>query len=340
MKYGQYIPDGLTLQWHITGTCNLRCQHCYHTSYNGKGFTLSELEGILEQYKDLLKLWRKSKRVYGHINVTGGEPFLHEDFMDLLDIFSAHKDVFSFAILTNGTVITPDVAKTLKKVHPRFVQISIEGNKETHDTIRSAGNFDRSGLSLKYLAKEKIPTCISFTVHKKNYKGFSYVAEMARKVGVTRLWADRLIPIGSGKSLDVLTPEETCTFFHEMYKAKRSKHLFKKTEIAMHRALQFLVAGGKPYKCAAGDSLITVQANGDVYPCRRMPIKIGNVMETDLTEIYYGNEVLRKLRDKKNLNSSCKKCFYSELCNGGLKCLSYAVTGDPFEKDPGCWYTE
>lgn len=111
--------------------------------------------------------------------------------------------------------------------------------------------------------------------------------------------ADRLIPIGSGKSLDVLTPEETCTFFHEMYKAKRSKHLFKKTEIAMHRALQFLVAGGKPYKCAAGDSLITVQANGDVYPCRRMSVTIGNVMETDLTEIYYGNEVLRTLRDKK-----------------------------------------
>lgn len=337
MKYEPYIPDGLTMQWHITGNCNLKCSHCYHTSYNDKGFTLPELEHILEQYKDLLKLWRKSKRVYGHITVTGGEPFLHEDFMDLLDIFSAHKDVFTFAILTNGTMITPDMAQTLKKVHPRFVQISIEGSKETHDAIRGAKNFDRSMAALKWLAKEKIPTCISFTAHKGNYEQFSQVAATARKVGVTRLWADRLIPIGSGKSLTILTPEETCTFFHKMYKAKCAKHLFKTTEIAMHRALQFLVAGGKPYRCTAGDSLITVQANGDVYPCRRMPITVGNVTKTDLTEIYYENETLCKLRDK-NLNSSCKKCFYSKLCNGGLKCLSYAVTGDPFEKDPGCWY--
>lgn len=342
MKYSHYVPNGLVMQWHITERCNLRCQHCYHKAYTDKEFTLSELVNVLEQYKALLKLWRKSTRVYGHINVTGGEPFLYEDFIDLLHIFSAHKDVFNYAILTNGTLIDRQTAQTLKGLHPLFVQVSIEGKKETHDNIRGAGTFESAVSALKYLIKEKVPTCVSFTAHKDNFREFKDVAQMARKIGVTRVWADRLIPLGAGTSLQLLNPEETCEFFNVMYESRRRK-FFKisgKTEIAMHRALQFLVAGGRPYKCTAGDSLITVQANGDVYPCRRMPVKVGNVTETDLTEIYYESEFLRRLRDKDNLNPSCKECFYSELCNGGLKCLSYAVTGDPFEKDPGCWLTE
>ena len=105
----------------------------------------------------------------------------------------------------------------------------------------------------------------------------------------------------------------------------------------MHRALQFLIGGGRPYHCTAGDTLITVQPNGDLYPCRRMPIRVGNIMEIPLIKLYYESDLFRALRDKTRISNGCKNCFYSKLCRGGLKCLSYAITGDPFKPDPGCW---
>jgi radical SAM protein with 4Fe4S-binding SPASM domain len=104
----------------------------------------------------------------------------------------------------------------------------------------------------------------------------------------------------------------------------------------MHRALQFL-EGGHPYQCTAGDRLITVQPNGDLYPCRRMPIRTGNLLETPLVDLYQKSPLFRALRDRDRTSKGCQGCLFSGLCRGGLKCLSYAVTGDPFVADPGCW---
>jgi radical SAM protein with 4Fe4S-binding SPASM domain len=137
----------------------------------------------------------------------------------------------------------------------------------------------------------------------------------------------------------VLTPEETQEFFEIMKKARNqaSRRWFGRTEIAMHRALQFLVAGGRPYHCTAGDTLVTVQPNGDLYPCRRMPIPVGNLLETPLIELYFNSNLFQALRNCNLISEKCLGCFYSKLCRGGLKCLSYAMTGDPFKIDPGCW---
>jgi radical SAM protein with 4Fe4S-binding SPASM domain len=115
---------------------------------------------------------------------------------------------------------------------------------------------------------------------------------------------------------------------------------FAHTEVAMHRALQFRAGGLQPYSCTAGDRLVAVQPNGDLYPCRRMPIRVGNLMETPLRELYQHSDLFRALRDRGRLSRGCERCTYAKVCRGGLKCLSYAVTGDPFERDPGCWHAQ
>jgi radical SAM protein with 4Fe4S-binding SPASM domain len=137
----------------------------------------------------------------------------------------------------------------------------------------------------------------------------------------------------------MFTPEETHEFFQIMQQARSDaqRRWFRRTEVAMHRALQFLVAGGTPYHCTAGDRLITVGSNGDLYPCRRMPIHVGNLLETSLAELYYESDLFRALRDRSRISDGCDGCMFTKLCRGGLKCLSYAVNGDPFTADPGCW---
>lgn len=336
-----YAPRSLKLQWHITERCNLRCSHCYQENYGGEELSFTQLVGILDQYKNLLQTWKSEtgRRVPGHVSVTGGEPFLRKDLFDLMKLLSSKKDLFTFSLMTNGYFIDEKIAKKLRKLGLRSVQVSIEGKKGTHDQIRGTGSYERAVSALTYLVKEKIRTFLSFTVHRGNFQDFPEVAKLGKELGVSRVWSDRLIPCGSGTNLKGLTIDETKEYFKIMYETRKKiqRRWFRRTKFPMHRSLQFLVAGGRPHQCTGGETLVTVMPNGDLYPCRRMPIRVGNLLETPLAELYNGSELLWKLRDRNLVNKGCEECFYSHLCRGGLKCLSYAVTGDPFTADPGCW---
>ncbi|UCC76612.1 MAG: radical SAM protein, partial [Anaerolineales bacterium] len=277
----------------------------------------------------------------GHITLTGGEPFVREDFLDLLDVLSAKRERFSLAILTNGSLIDEALARRISELAPSFVQVSIEGDRAINDRIRGAGTFDRTVHALQNLVRAGIPSVISFTAQRKNRDQFGAVSRLGRDVGATLVWADRLIPWGRATGLrgETFTPDETRQFFEAMYKARaEAAHSFCRTEIGMGRALQFLVGGGEPYRCAAGDTLITVQPNGDVLPCRRMPIRVGNLLQNPLVELYCESELLRALRDRERTGKGCEDCRYARQCGGGLRCLSYAISGDPFAADPGCWH--
>lgn len=339
-----YRPRVLVLQWHITERCNLRCAHCYQDGYAGTELSHRELLGILGQYVELLDGWRQRSLwpIDAHINVTGGEPFARKDFPGLLEVFAALKGRFSFGILTNGTFIDSAMARHLRGLGPRVVQVSIEGTQATHDAIRGPGTFDRTVEAIRHLVEARVRTSISFTAHRGNFREFPEVARLGRRLGVAQVWSDRLIPSGSGAGLGemVLTPAETREFFELMMRARaeaKRPGLGKRTKISMHRALQFLVGGGRPYRCGAGDTLITVQPNGDLYPCRRMPIPVGNLLEKPLSELYYSADLFQSLRDRNRVSTGCQNCLHAERCRGGLKCLSYALTGDPFRADPGCW---
>jgi radical SAM protein with 4Fe4S-binding SPASM domain len=328
----------------VTERCNLRCAHCYQESYTARELDFAGLLDVLEQYQALLGRLRRDSKLggpRGHITVTGGEPFVRGDFLDLLKEFAANRRQFSFAILTNGTLIDAAMARHLSRLRPAFVQVSIEGSRATHDRIRGRGTYDKAVSALKHLARRRIRTMISFSAHRANFREFPAVAQLGHELRVSRVWADRVIPWGSGSELreQMLSPAETREFFEIMRAARQAveRGWFARTEIAMHRALQFLVGGGRPYRCNAGDGLITVLPNGDLLPCRRMPIRVGNLMQTPLAELYDGSPLFQALRDRTRVSDGCQGCDHSQTCRGGLKCLSYAVTGDPFQADPGCW---
>lgn len=327
----------MLLQWHITERCNLRCAHCYQDAYAGTELDDAGLLAVLSQFKAFLAA-RPGTR--GHINVTGGEPFARPDFPRLLDTFAEHRGGFGFAVLSNGTLIDDTIAKQLADWRPSYVQLSLEGLRETHDRIRGAGNFERVVEAIERLNAAGVRTVISFTASRGNFREFEAVAQLAKRLKVWRVWADRLIPCGQGEALreSLLTPDETRSLFESMARARaEAKSAWRgQTEVAMRRALQFLVADDAPYRCTAGDTLITVMPNGDLYPCRRLPIRVGNLLEHGLEELY-ACELFRTLRDQGRRCAGCEGCLYAGVCGGGLRCLSHAVTGDPFTADPGCW---
>ena len=103
----------------------------------------------------------------------------------------------------------------------------------------------------------------------------------------------------------------------------------------MYRALQFQMTHDFAYGCTAGDTLLTVMENGDLVPCRRMPIVVGNLFQNDMTYLYFNSPILKDLR-RNTIPDECQACESSETCHGGLKCLTYALYKNLNHKDVGC----
>ena len=273
----------------------------------------------------------------GHINITGGEPLCNPYLFKLLDLIKEDSDFISFSILTNGTLINEKVAKKIKSYNPLYVQVSLEGGKKTNDYIRGKGTYKKIAEGIVNLRKENIFTSISFTATSLNYKEFPKVVRYARKYGVNNVWSDRFIPLGDSDKSLALNYEQTREYLEIMNKERNNLKKIKNnnTTISMYRALQFQMTNDFAYGCTAGDTLLTVMENGDLVPCRRMPIIVGNLFDRSMYDLYTNSDILKTLREKK-IPDECINCEHSEVCNGGLKCLTYAMYKNLNHKDYGC----
>lgn len=332
----------LVLQFHITGRCNLRCKHCYRTKGDVEPLSLSQIIEVMEQFKELQRAYyaKWGIKAKGHINITGGEPFMREDIDEILTYLGENRQSFTYGVLSNGSFIDEDMMALLKQTGVSFVQLSIDGDQPTHDALRAKGDYERVFGVAQTLEENGIATYISFTAHQGNYQHLPLVAKECRKRKVTKLWSDRMVPIGNGEQLQAMeiTEKELPLYLKALKKAQGNwltKGLHKKTTVTMNRALQFQNSKGVVYSCSGGNRLITVDEEGNIMPCRRMPIVCGNVTKTTLSQVYFQNEIFQQLR-LPTIPKECGDCRYRFLCQGGAKCQSYAKTGSFFSADPGC----
>jgi radical SAM protein with 4Fe4S-binding SPASM domain len=66
-----------------------------------------------------------------------------------------------------------------------------------------------------------------------------------------------------------------------------------------------------------------------------MPIKVGNVRENKLLDVWHSSPVLEKLRGRSGLKGHCGTCENKYIC-GGCRARAYAYYGDLDAPDPGC----
>jgi len=325
-EHSHTTGNGLfTLQWHITHRCNLRCTHCYQSDFTAFE-SADAMERVIHQYVELLK--RLGMR--GFLNVTGGEPLAHPGLFMLLD--RAKAEGLETAVLTNGTLIGKSEARRLKACGVDYVQVSLDGARKTHDGIRGSGSFDKAVQGIRYLRSEGVFTTVSFTAQRCNIGDFPKLARFCRDADVNKLWFDRV----------VVPAEEDAgrlSVGSRQYRAlvRKAAKLARTTPATCIRALQFLECGpdAPVYRCTAGERLLAVLANGDVMPCRRLPIVLGNVHGEGLASLYFRNADAIALREG-GVPAACSSCAHAASCSGGAKCIAYARRKDYSAADPDC----
>ncbi|MCK5612813.1 SPASM domain-containing protein, partial [Candidatus Pacearchaeota archaeon] len=141
---------------------------------------------------------------------------------------------------------------------------------------------------------------------------------------------------GSGISDQVLTGSELQNVFEKMYQIAMSK---PPVRILLYRPL-FAIVAPKDYTvgalCSVGNNSLSIMPDGTVFPCRRLPIPIGNILTDGIFNVWYNSELLWKIRDPKNLEGKCADCDLLSQCRG-CRAAAYFATGNCMAEDPQCW---
>ncbi len=339
-------PFEFFIQWHLTERCNLRCRHCYQGERSTDEMTFPDIRTVITEAADMVKAWSES---YGvsfsqSMNITGGEPFLRHDLPEILG--EIKKQGFRIYLLTNGTLVDEKKAGMLADLGVDGAQVSMEGPENIHDAIRGAGSYSASAAGVEHLVDAGIGVTLNVTISNLNAWQVKKVITFGSHVGVKRVGFSRLVPAGRGRGLlsHMLTQAQVKELYEELFSLE-----FKGIEVVTGDPVAAQMnrkAGGDEGAtaisgCAAGVSGLTIQPNGNVTPCRRLPLSLGNVRKDSLREIWAASPVLEALRDRSQYKGKCGACSRWASCRG-CRAIAYAWSrskgsDDFLADDPQCF---
>ena len=331
-------------QWHITDSCDQRCQHCYIFSEDNfiklKEMSWGEMESVLENCMDMCK---KANRL-PYFYITGGDPILHSRFWDLMALLKENN--IPFSLLGNPFHLNDEVCKKLKSFGCERYQLSIDGMRETHDAIRKPGSFDITLEKIACLRNSGIRCAIMTTVSGTNVHEIPEIIDTVVEYKADIFAFARYCPTSAEKSTH-LTPEQ----YHDLLGVCWEKfELYKDSETSFnlkdHLWTLFLYEKGL-FKipenlkdevmydgCNCANCHMTILPKGEIYACRRLESNVGNVFQEKLYDVFTGDKMNQyRMYDK---YEKCSKCELLRFCRG-CGAVSYGYTGNFYAADPQCW---
>lgn len=333
------------MQWHITDRCDQRCKHCY--IFAGGEKTISEpaypeLLAILENYELCCSKMGRSPR----LAITGGDPLLHPDFWKLAE--TVHQKGIPFGILGNPFHLDADVIGHLRRLGCSSYQLSLDGLRQKHDSLRKPGSFDATVRALRLFQGSGIAVNIMATVSEYNRTDIPSLVKLVVENGVSSFGFARYCPNPGDEAL-MISPTDYRDFLEQMWEEYRKyrdcgtkfalkDHLWKLLlyEKGLYRPeipedCKDLILDG----CHCAIAHISTLSDGTVYACRRCESNVGNALTESLYDIFHGQKMneYRKYDSFSHCGSCALKCF-CRGCPAVAKCLS----GSFYAKDPQCWH--
>lgn len=306
--------------------CNLDCLHCYTHRFRN----LEELD-----LTEKLRLAREiGESGVEYVNLTGGEPLIHPHLSFILESLSDY-DVDK-SIITNGTVVSEDIANLLYKTET-YVFVTVEGPKHIHNDIRGKWTYEATTSGVELLKRRLGSISIVTTVNKINYRSLYEVVDYAVKIDADEL---ALIPV---------MPSGRATQTKIFISANEYLEALKKTLERAHEYGLKVSAWCTPWIPSLGLGIgssfcrnmsgMDIDPAGNVLLCDILDFKITNIRGRRLIDVYsdFRNSVLVKtVRNPPQLPLACKMCNISLGCRGGCFARSYILKGGLNAGDPLC----
>ncbi len=332
------MKSGFYVQWHITNACSLRCRHCYQDDFSDKGdLSWLGLEQVAANLLKTLEGWGRR----ACIHLTGGEPVLKPELFPLLSKLDAQEAVEELGIITNGLHLDPEMTAKLSAFSKvKKIKISLDGpDAVTNDSIRGVGSFQRVERNVASIKKGgRLETFLMFTAMKRNFRSLPSFFRLGQEWRAEGIIIERFIPWGRGRGIrdEVLGKEEWRELVGSLYRYfSIDAH---EGEYPSYQAFQIAFQGKEPEllgaPCVLGTDGLCIMPDATVFPCRRFPLAIGNLLTDPLKEIWERSAVLNTLRKRENLKGKCGLCQVQGCA--GCRSLAFSLTGDFLAEDPHC----
>jgi radical SAM protein with 4Fe4S-binding SPASM domain len=327
----------------ITGYCNLRCGHCYIESPKQKYKQLS--------FDDCIKVIEQANDAgIKSIFITGGEPFIRNDFLKIIDAIYA-KGMKVSGIESNGVLLNEQIISHIKDKNIIW-HISYDG-RGAHDNLRGMSGAERDAISaikllLAYGFKVDVNTTLSYMNFDKILDTYNVLTELP----INSWQIFPVVDIGCWK--DILKEKFTLKDEGEIY-LKILHYWFNDNKpfgLALGGVFNYsklpsendhLEKDSKQYICDYFKSTIAILPDGKLVPCCRyithakIMSKMEAVFQRSIKE-QVQNSPLKQIKNIKvakmfKKNNECEKCSLLDVCQLGCRINAYLESGDIFSKE-------
>lgn len=306
--------------------CNFRCSYCFEGQQKGKRVMTDE---TANQVIDFIKNTFNEHKKKLVLQIYGGEPLLYTNRIiylakQLKPYVEQRGAELVIDLITNGSLLTPQVVDELNKWGLDGAKITIDGPPDNHNTFRpfksGAPTFDVIVNNIKNICtKTKIRLGGNYT--NETYQDFVTVLDHLNEKGIT---ADRIEQVHFNIVMqvnDAITRNEYaggCATINEPWLKEASLHIRKEV---LKRG--YPIADITPEPCAVEiNDAYTVHYDGSLYKCvtwiGHEQYKIGDVWSGVTTAFEKSHHIYHWQHTEK-----CKECIYLPLCFGGCRYMAY-----------------
>ena len=308
-------PPKITIS--VTNTCNLDCRHCYGRCTRDP----SAQELGTQEWMDFIDYLHANEFI--QIYFEGGEPFHRPDFTELLRYCAPR---FMTLVRTNGTLVTPELARELKKIGVGRVLVDfMGGDPETHDWFTGQpGSFERSCAAVSNLVTAGISTNTLIILTRRNVAELQAYLELAHTLGASKAGILRLYPLGRSKALW----SELALSIDEQMLAVQG--------LAPPDGLSIMQSWHpKNHNCCWQSA--AVNSRGDSIGCMylREYVNYGNILERPFLDTWHKDPLYQQLRSG-GVEKSCGPCTRTQGSRGGCRSTAFAFHGRWDAPDPFC----
>ena len=334
-----------TVLWSITGKCNYRCRHCFMDAPNAALGELStdEALNLIDQMAECGVL---------RVDITGGEPFVRNDFWELVDRILYHKMTIGM-VYTNGWLLNDKILDEFERrnLYPEF-SISFDGIG-WHDWMRGVPGAEEAAIRALQLCKKRgFSTNVEMCLHRGNLGVLMQTVEALCSVGVQAVKASYVVPTplwSHNSDGNMLSDQEyfeaMLRFIPEFYKAGRPVELLLGNIIYLHRNKPYKVVAERydgtqksldDHLCDAARWACYITPEGRLLPCMPMTSspaqklfpRIQDIgLKCGLSDSFYMKFVDGRVKDLLKSNAECNACSYRYKCGGGCR-ASALLYGD------------
>lgn len=326
--YRRATVAGLPLSgtFELTPVCNMDCKMCYVRLTPCQQQAMAPLADA-DRWLTLGRQAMEAGMLY--LLLTGGEPFLHPQFREILE--GLHRMGLLISVNSNGTLIDADTVAWLKDCPPVRMNISLYG--ASNDTYaRLCGNpqgFTQVTEAIRLLKEAGITVKLNVSLTPHNAADLPAMAEFARENGLIMQIATYMFPpvrrdgAAVGQN-DRFSPEEAA------YYMAYADYLTLGAERFLNQKVVRPVSDhpeencdqvGDGVRCRAGKCSFWVTWQGNMLSCGMFPAEGSpNVFEVPFQAAW---EQVKRETANIRLPAKCTHCSAKDTCRA---CAAMVIT--------------